>query len=407
MMFALIDCNNFFASCEQVFNPKLKGKPLVVLSNNDGCVVARSQEARALDIPMGAPAFQCRDTFLQHNVITLSSNFDLYRDMSQRVIATLKTFECPLEVYSVDEAFMILPSADPELGLAICKRVMQWTGLPVSVGIAPTKTLAKVANKMAKKGARVYSIKNEEEAKATLQKFPVEDVWGIGRRLTNKLHAHAIRTAGALTQKPDIWIKRHLSVVGLRTVWELRAIPCSGLTETRDPRKTILSSRSFGKKVTDIDSLKEAISTFLSYATRKLRSDNLQARFLTVFIRGETFASASTTLPLPTAYTPDLVAAAHILLNTLFEEGQSYKKGGIVLADLVDENATQYDLFSKDPKEDQKRHLMQTFDHINEKYEKHTLFFGSDGVKKEWKGKRSNSTPRYTTCWDELPIVKN
>jgi len=211
-MYALVDCNNFFASCEQLFNPKLRGKPLVVLSNNDGCVIARSAEAKKLGIPMGAPAFEYRSFFLEYNVTTLSSNFVLYGDMSKRVMNTLKTFGFPIEIYSIDEAFLHLPDADPKLGLAIQRKVMQWTGIPISIGIAPSKTLAKVANKLAKKRNKVVSFSSGEAAKPYLQSFPVENIWGIGRRHKKRLYSYGVRMAADLTKRSDAWIKRHMSI---------------------------------------------------------------------------------------------------------------------------------------------------------------------------------------------------
>lgn len=402
-MYALIDCNNFFASCEQLFNPKLQGNPVVVLSNNDGCVIARSAEAKKLGIPMGAPAFQYRSLFLEHNVTTLSSNFVLYGDMSKRVMDTLRTFEFPLEIYSIDEAFLFLPEADPKLGHLIRDKVMQWTGIPISIGIAPTKTLAKVANKLAKKGPGVVSFPSAEAAAPSLKTFPIEDIWGIRRRHKKRLYSYGVRTAADLKKRSDAWVKRYMTVTGLRTVWELQGTPCLSCQDVQPERKSIVSSRSFGCKITDPTALKEALSTFLARATRKLRRDHLKAQFLVVFISSDTTTSAAKHLPLPTAYTPDLSAHAHALLEEIFKPGKEYKRAGVMLGELSHENATQCDLFANDPKAEHKQALMTSVDAINRRFETPMVTFASEGIAKKWQGLRSHRSPLYTTSWDDLP----
>ncbi|CCB89195.1 Y-family DNA polymerase [Simkania negevensis] len=402
-MYALIDCNNFFASCEQLFNPKLQGKPLVILSNNDGCVIARSPEAKKLGIPMGAPAFEYRSLFLEYSVSILSSNFAFYGDMSKRVMDTLKTFEFPVEIYSIDEAFLFLPEADPKLGHLIRDKVMQWTGIPISIGIAPTKTLAKVANKLAKNGPGVVSFPSAKAADSLLRTFSVEDIWGIGRHHKKRLYSYGVRTAADLKKRSDAWVKRYMSVTGLRTVWELQGIPCLSCQEMQTERKSIVSSRSFGRKITDHALLKEALSTFLAHATRKLRRSQLKAQFLVVFITSDTTTSAAKHLPLSTAYTPDLSAHAHALLDEIFMQGKEYKRAGVMLGELVDENATQFDLFAVDPKSDRKQAVMTALDTVNRRFETPMLSFASEGIVKKWQGMQAHRSPLYTTSWDEIP----
>ena len=403
-MYALIDCNNFYASCEQVFNPSYRGRPLVVLSNNDGCAVARSKEAKALGIPMGAPAFKYKSLFLQHNVIVLSSNYTLYGDMSHRVIETIKTFSLPIEIYSIDEAFVVLPTGGAlALAKEIRKKVKKWTGITVSIGIAPTKTQAKIANHAAKKGPGVVPFDP-----SLLQNLPVNEVWGIGGRLANRLNKQRIRYAHELIGCSDTWVKKHLSVVGLRTVMELRGTPCIEHLEQAPERKSIVSSRSFGIEVTTLKELKEAIATFIGTAARKLRKEKLKAYYLLVFIQTHRFKegyhsrSAAVHLPLASAYTPDLVKEGHIALEKLFQEGLSYKKGGVLLSELVHESETQLDLFTQDSA---KKKVIEAFDTINARYDHNILTFASEGIRKKWKSASSRRSPRYTTCWDDIPRV--
>ena len=402
-MYALVDCNNFYASCEQVFNPKYQNRPLVVLSNNDGCAIARSKEAKALGIPMGAPAFKYQSLFLQHDVIVLSSNYTLYGDMSHRVIQTLKSFSLPTEIYSIDEAFLILPEEGAcEIAQAIRKRVKQWTGITVSIGIAPTKTLAKVANHAAKKGRGVV-----EYSPPLLNHLPLDEVWGIGKRLAKRLYSHRIRYAHELIEQDDSWIRKHLTVVGLRTVLELRGTPCLECHEISPERKTIVSSRSFGKEISTLTEMKEAIGSFIATAAEKLRKEKLKAHFLVVFIHTNRFKeapfsrSAAAHLPLATASTPELMDHAHLLLESIYREGLFYKKGGILLGELCSEAEEQPDLFSSKRKD-----AMKTFDAINTRFGEKVLSFAGEGLQKKWKTTCKKRSPKYTTCWDDLLEVK-
>lgn len=404
-MYALIDCNNFYASCEQVFNPNYREKPLVILSSNDGCIIARSKEAKKLGIPMGAPAYEHKTLFLKNDVITLSSNFALYGDMSHRVIETIKTFNLPIEIYSIDEVFLVIPEKDQiELGKLIREKVLQWTGITVSIGIAPTKTLAKIANHSAKKGKGVVKYTS-----SLLQDLPVDQIWGIGKHLKKRLHSHSIRYAHQLIQMSDHWIKKHLTVVGLRTVMELRETPCIGLLEIPPERKSIVSSRSFGRAVITLKELKEAIATFVANAARKLRREHLKAHFLLIFISANRFKSETATihLPIATAYTPDLIKAAHALLEGIYQNGFSYKKGGVMLSELISENESQLDLFSKEKNGLKKRQVIETVDQINAHFGKQIMTFAGEGIQKKWKSLSSMRSPNYTTCWEEIPSVKN
>lgn len=399
-MYALIDCNNFFASCEQVFNPHYRNRPLVVLSNNDGCVVARSKEAKALGIPMGVPAFECKSLFLQHDVIVLSSNFVLYGDMSKRVIETIKTFGLPIEIYSIDEAFVTLPVENPlPLAWEIRQKILQWTGLSVSIGIAPTKTLAKVANHAAKKGIRVILYQQE-----LLHNFPVADIWGIGRRLAKRLYQEKIRYAHELIQRDESWIRQKLSVIGLRTVMELKGISCLETLEILPERKSIVSSRSFGKKVNSLEELKEAVATFVARAACKLRRDKLKAYFLLVFIESELHRShsAAVHLPFATSYTPDLISYAHTALETLYQEGVFYRRAGVMLSELIAEEETQLDLFRKEQSTAKKKRAIEVLDAINQHYQHKALIFAAEGIAKKWQGASEKRSPHYTTSWDDL-----
>lgn len=413
-MFALVDCNNFFVSCEQVFNPKLLKRPVVVLSSNDGCVIARSKEAKALNIAMGAPYFQYKNLFLQRGVATLSSNPSLYKDMSSRVMQTLKTFNLPLEIYSIDEAFFSLLEHEKmflkDWGLNVLETVFRWTGISTSIGIAPTKTLAKLASSLAKKSAEgIFVIRNPEPF---LKKFPVEEIWGIGARSKKTLFRCGIHTAKQLIEKPDPWIQKNLSRSGLRTVLELRGQPCLECHEILAPRLSIRVSRSFKSELSTLEEVKEAMAAFIAEAAKKLRKQQLKASYLIVFIQTNRFKkpffseSAATFLPLPTAYTPDLINKAHRCLKNLFRPNLLYKKVGIVLSDLADEKKCQYDLFETDIFREKKERAIAAFDNVNKKYKCPLLFFAAEGMEKQWKGSPKNRSPQYTTAWNELLKIK-
>jgi DNA polymerase V len=412
--FFLIDCNQFFVSCEQVFQPRLRGKPVVVLSSNDGCVVARSKEAKALGVPMGAPAFECADLFKKHKVIARSSNFPLYAEMSARVMVILRHFSGEMEEYSIDEAFLEISTEHPEeLAQQIRSRVVQWTGLPISIGIGPTKTLAKVASDLAKKLPSGICQLSEPNAIATcLRSLPVQEVWGIGRRLARSLSAQGIFSAGEFCAKEDSWIRSHFSVTILRTAMELRGVPCFSIEECPPTRKSILCSRSFGKPVLEKEHLLEAVAAHATNAAEKLRSENSSAALIYAFATTSQFIDspysngASINLPEATDYTPTLISCAKRIIESIYRPGIPYKKAGVMLADIAPKTMHQPDLFhnnSKTVKTQDK--AMAIMDAINNAYGDKTLMFAAEGIKKPWKAKRKNCSPEYTTSWDQILTV--
>ncbi|MCP5509774.1 MAG: Y-family DNA polymerase [Chlamydiales bacterium] len=387
-MFALIDCNSFFASCEIVFQPRLQGKPVVVLSNNDGCVIARSKEAKALGIPMGAAAFEYERFFALHKVEVFSSNFVLYADMSRRVMESIASLGYILEPYSIDETFIQGPEIDAH---AIKQRIEQWTGIPVSVGIGASKTQAKTANYIAKKNGGIWRFKPED-----LEHLPVEDIWGVGRKYALKLKSYGVYTAGNLIAKNDHWIKKHLTVIGLRMVWELRGTPC--IQDLPSPKKGIVVSRSFAKGVTSQEMLAEAIMTFAAKAARKLRKENSQTKFLQVFTN---LSSASCTLPLATDHNPLLMAHARRLLNQIFRQGEIYKRAGVLLSDITADS--QLDLLTESKASSP---LMPLLDKVNRKHGKEMLFYAGQGTTQRWQKTPRHRSPRYTTDWNDIPRIK-
>ncbi|TKB82361.1 MAG: Y-family DNA polymerase, partial [Nitrospira sp.] len=389
-IFALVDCNNFYASCERVFNPRLEGKPIVVLSNNDGCVVARSNEAKALGIAMGVPEFQIRPLLRAHQVQVFSSNYTLYGDMSQRVMETLEQF-CPdLEIYSIDEAFLSLSGFTSrnftEYGRTIRTTVKRWTGLPVSVGIAETKTLAKIANRVAKRTPDtngVFDLLACSDRDALLGRVPVEEVWGIGRNLTRLLNQHGIMTALQLREADNQWIRKHLGIVGLRLVMELRGISCLDLEECPTPKQSLTCSRAFGQLISTLADMEEAVSSYTSRVAEKLRRERLAATVLTVclttneFKEGPQYSNAVTLkLPVATDSTSDLIRSALQGIRTIYREGYRYKKAGVILTGLVPASQTQADLFDSQDRGKSKR-LMSALDAINNRWGADTLHYAS------------------------------
>lgn len=415
-VFALVDCNNFYASCERIFNPKLEGKPVVVLSNNDGCIIARSNEAKALGIKMGAPFFKCKSLIKRHNVQVFSSNYALYGDLSQRVMDVLQQMEPEVEIYSIDEAFVSLPYSEnlTEYATQLRNKVKQCVGIPVSIGIAPTKTLAKLANRIAKKNAQyngVFDISSHDKIDELLSSIEVGDVWGIGRQSTKKLNRQGIYSVLQLKKANDAWIRKHLTVTGLRTVMELRGIPCISLENTQASKKSIISSKSFGSPVGSLADLTEAISTYTSRAAEKLRNQKSIAGGLHVFITTNRFKtcmqysnSEMVILPEPTSSTPALIGAAVKCLKHIYKPGYEYQKAGVMLTDIASETCQQKNLFMETS--DDKAPLMKALDKINERWGRHTLQYAVTGFKKPWKFKQTRKSPAYTTRWADLPIVK-
>jgi DNA polymerase V len=423
--FALVDCNNFYVSCERAFNPKLEGRPVIVLSNNDGCAVARSNEAKAIGIKMGEPYFQVKEKLEENGGIALSSNYALYGDMSARVMSILSEFCEEMEVYSIDEAFLSFDGiAADKLALVakqIRAKVLQRTGIPVSIGIAPTKTLAKVANEIAKSDGKkanrfggVYSVvgRPEVEMKYILSHFDVGDLWGVGRKYAKKLEKYGIKTAYQLVQSDDNWIKKNLTVQGLRMVYELRGRVCLELVFRPDPKKGIASTRSFGKPVTTLKELQEAVASYCSIAGEKLRKEKLVASHISVFVMTNRFQagfyynSRGVVLYERTNYTPELIGAAMACLETLFRPGLEYKKAGVMLSDLSSAGDVPFDLFvdrqGAEAVRNRKQEIMQKMDRVNKKYGRNTLKSASLGFGQLWGIKSDMRSGRYTTVWEEL-----
>lgn len=413
---ALVDCASFYCSCERVFDPSLAKVPVAVLSNNDGCVIARTDEVKALGIPMGAPYFKYRATLERHGVRVFSSNYALYADLSHRVMEVLRTFSPEVEVYSIDEAFLHLrrqpAAAMARTARAIRRKVLRWTGIPVRVGIGPTKTLAKIAMVHAKRHpAQVFSLVDRPDVDALLEAVPVGDVWGVGRSYGRRLPEHGVHTALDLRDVPDDWARRHLTVVGLRTVWELRGTPCLPLDLLPPTRKGFIRSRSFGQAVTTLDGLREAVATRTSRAAEKLRQYGLDATALQVFIttkhytKGPQYSNAvGVTLPRATSYTPELIQAALTCLDRIYRPGYAYKKAGVLCTDLVPHHPEQGHLFlRRDPRHDA---LMAAVDRINGRFGRQAVFVARCGIRRPWAMHQTRRSPCYTTRWSDLPVAR-
>ena len=414
-MFGLVDCNNFYASCERVFNPSLNGKPIVVLSNNDGCVIARSNEAKVLGIKMGVPAYQIKDLVKQHDVAVFSSNYVLYGDMSGRVMSMLAELAPEIEVYSIDEAFLNLAGIKDlqSLGANIVRKVSRGTGIPVSLGIAQTKTLAKMANKFAKKYPaynRLCIIDTEEKRIKALKLFEIGDVWGIGRRQAAKLEKQGVKTAFDFTQLPGSWVRKNMTVVGERTWKELRGISCIDMESAPPAKKQICTSRSFGKMVEDIDTMSEAIATHASACAKKLRQQKSYAMSLMVFIHTNNFRedlpqywkNTIIKLPVPTSDTLEIVHYALEGLKSIFMPGYQYKKAGVIITEIV--TSAQLGLFDTVDREKREK-LMQAIDKVNGEH-RHLVKLAVQGNGRDWKLKQEQLSKRYTTDINEVLTIK-
>ncbi|MHC5075143.1 MAG: Y-family DNA polymerase [Planctomycetota bacterium] len=414
-IFALVDCNNFYVSCERVFNPKLKGRPVVVLSNNDGCIVSRSSEAKALGIGMGVPAFKVKGLMEKESVETLSSNYTLYADMSSRVMKTLSYFTPAIEIYSIDEAFLNLSGLNCSLagyGQKISRRIKRWTGIPVSIGMAETKTLAKLADRIAKrtKGADgVMDLTDYSSIPDILAQTGVEHIWGVGYRTALKLKRAGIRDALALRDVDINWIRVKFGVVGVRTVYELRNMSCYPLQENPPLRKSVAVSRSFGEPIETLEQLRETSACFASRAGEKLRQEGLVAGVMTVFvmtsrfIKNRYFNSHTVEFPTPTSNTIELIRNACVCVDKLYRRGCMFKKSGIVLSDLVSEKHIQENLFEKVDTARYHR-LMCAVDTVNSKSNS-PLRWAAGGLQQPWRVKFNRRSARCTTRWDELVKV--
>lgn len=413
-LYALVDCNNFYVSCERVFNPKLRNKPVVVLSNNDGCIIARSNEAKDLGIPMGAPLFQYRQLIENYNVFLFSANFSLYGDMSSRVMQTIETLSSDVEVYSIDEAFVLLDGSDPaSFAHNLRSRILQWTGIPVSIGIAPTKTLAKAAARLAKKSTQGFAVLSSSEAwNPILKKMPTEEIWGIGRRISQRLARLGIHSAYDLSVCDDNWIRKQLSVVGLRTALELRGQQCLVWDDAPEPKKSITCSRSYGKPVDNLSDAQEATAYYAARAAEKLREQDSVASSITIFLSQYPYnpnipqtSFVQFNLAAPTSFTPTLIAYAKQGIAQLFAPQQLYRKSGIILNNISPAGISQNDLFSP-PTNPKHSKVMNTFDLINQRYGSQSLQFAAEGLQQSWKNQRNLQSLPYTTQWQQLLTIK-
>lgn len=420
-MIALVDVNSFYASCEQVFRPDLWGRPVVVLSNNDGCVIAANREAKGLGIPMWKPAYQSLPLMERHGVTVFSSNYPLYGDMSRRVMETLATLTPSLEVYSIDEAFLTVPDGLDDLTVyaeQVRRKVWQWTGLPVGVGIAPTKALAKVANRMAKQqGARrgnVFVIADAATRAQVLDGFPVEEVWGIGRRIAARLQRVGVPTAGAFTRLPDDWVRKELTVNGLRLKRELLGTPQLALEVAPPPKQMIGTAKSFGRDLTDESLIREALAWYVAECAAKLRRQGDLAGALTVYVETNPFRETvpqyrRDTLcrcPVPTDDTTVLTRLAGEGFTRIYRPGYAYKKVGVWLSGLIRPGAVQQDLFAEDTGAAQRR-VMQVMDAVNQRYGKGSLRTAASGFRREaWKLRQERLSPCYTTRLAEVLTVR-
>ena len=430
-MFGLVDCNNFYASCERVFRPELEGRPVVVLSNNDGCVIARSQEAKALGLRMGEPYFKVRELVERHRMAVCSSNYELYGDMSRRVMWYLQQTAPAVEVYSIDEAFLDLAGMDRYHDLAgwageVRGAVRQRTGIPVCVGVAPTKTLAKLANRLAKQeahagaGAGVLVLGDEAMRREALARVAVEDVWGVGYRSAAKLHAAGVRTAAQLAGVGDAWARKHLGgVVGARLLHELRGFSCAGVVVEDEARKSLACTRSFGQPLTELADLAGAVATHVTRAGEKLRRQGLSARLLTVFVEISKYAgppppysfSSQLTLPVATDDTLTLGQAAQRGLERIWRPGRRYVKAGVVLDGLERAGAgPQATLFGDLGTSPERAGLMRALDALNGRYGTGTVkvaaAVAAPGQPTAWAMRRGAKSPAFTTSWGELWGVK-
>lgn len=411
---ALVDCNNFYASCERLFQPELRGRPVVVLSNNDGCVIARSNEAKALGIGMGDPWHLNKDKFKNHGVIVRSSNYTLYGDLSGRVATVLRNFSPEIEIYSIDEAFLSFSGFRQIADHARVLRatVLQWTGIPVSVGIAPTKTLAKVANRTAKKQVQsdgVCDLMETHMQDEALSRLTLTDLWGVAGRMALRLEAIGIHTPLQLRDADTSLMRERLGVVMERMILELRGQPCYGLAQSNPDNKTILASRSFGRPVTDRRELDEAVALHIARAAEKLRRQNLTAGVVMVFVTTNRFrpdepqyaSSKSIGLPVATADTTRLASAARLATDRLWRDGYRYKKAGITLLELRPASCVQGDLWTPADSPRSKA-LMSVMDQLNAEWGRETVKFAASGLERKWKLRSGQRSPHYTTDWDDL-----
>jgi DNA polymerase V len=419
-MIALVDCNNFYASCERLFQPHLQHRPVVVLSNNDGCVIARSDEAKALGIEMGAPSFLIEPVLQQHNVAVFSSNYTLYGDLSDRVMSTLSGFTDQLEVYSIDEAFLNLTSFRynnlTEYGIAIKNTVMQNIGIPVSVGIAPSKTLAKIANRFIKKNNKqlgVHSLDTMEKMQFALQNTEVKDIWGIGSQYAKLLTRNGFITAWDVTRAPEEWIRKNMSVVGQRMYNELRGISCIEFEQMPPKKKMVCVARGFGKLLREKHEVMEALANFTAMVAAKLRSEELATNTIQIFVQtnahrsgdAQYFRSLTIKLPVATNSTHELIRHAQQGFETIYRPGYNYSKTGCTAMELVPCAEVQYNIFDKENRERDSK-LMKVMDVVNKSFGKNAVRFALQGFGNRWKLRQLKLSPCYTTRIDDIVTIK-
>lgn len=423
-MKAIVDCNSFYAACERLFKPSLHGIPVVVLSNNDGCIVSRTDEAKALGIQMAGPYYQHKKEIEQHGVAVFSSNYHLYGDMSWRVMETLRMLSPHVEVYSVDESFLDLTGIDEtnlnDYALFLKHTTEEWTGIPVSIGVAPTKVLSKVANRLAKKdkvGTRgVMVLQTPEQQREALLKTEVEDLWGVGGAYARKLRLYNINNGWDLRNMNEEWARRNLGgVVGVRLIKELRGFPCIDMKDPLETKKMIATTRMFGKPVFELHELKEAVATYITRAAEKLRRQHGAARIMSVFLvtndQAQTYeyrpasSSAYTSLPSPTSLTNTLIVHAMPLVEQLFRKGSKYLKAGVTLSGIVPDHSVQFNLFDP-PAQQEQKNLMQMIDNLNFSMRNDIIKFASSGTKRDWKMRQELRSRRFTTRWEEMFEVR-
>lgn len=426
-MFAIVDCNSFYCSCERLFKPHLKHLPVVVLSNNDGCIISRSDEAKQLGVEMAGPYFKAKPLIAKYGVATFSSNYHLYGDLSWRVMETLRMLVSAerVEVYSVDEAFVDLSHIPKEeiadFSMHLRETIEQWTGIAVSIGVAPTKVLSKVANRLSKKHKVVTNcvlvLDTPRKIEQALQKTPVDDIWGVGYQYAEKLHRMDIHTAYDLSIKDVVWANKHLGgVTGSRLIRELKGIPSIQMMDELVNKKMIATTRMFGSPVNDVKDIKEAVATYTSRAAEKLRRQHSAANTISVFVvprepstntrfRHGPMISSHIILPLATSLTNELIKPAVALVDRLFENGKFYKKAGVMLSGIVPDSSIQGSLFAE-PAENKNRMLMSMIDNVNFAMRDDVLKFASSGTTRDWKMRQELRSPRYTTRWEELYDIK-
>ena len=422
-MYALVDCNNFYASCERVFQPQYNGKPVVILSNNDGCVISRSNEAKEVGVPMGAPEFKIRELIKEKNIKVFSSNYPLYGDLSNRVMKTLEAFTPNLEIYSIDEAFLNFDGMSisdyHDYGIQMKKRVQKWVGIPVCVGFAPTKALSKVANRIAKKfqdrTQGTYVIDTEEKRIKAIKWTKIEDVWGIGRRLTKKMVAHNILTAYDLTKpQHEAWIRKEMGIIGMRLKYELEGKSVLDLEPIREQKKSIATTRSFPKQISEFDDLRERIATFSAVCAEKLRKQKSCCQTIIVMLvidkhkyqSQKYYFNKAVTLPYSTNSTLTISNVAISMLKDLYKgnEGIKFKKAGVIVTELIDEDKKQLQLFE----EENPKHLaiMKAMDFLNTKIGDRKVKLGTQNLNLTWNMKQNHLSPRFTTRFNEILEIK-